>query len=433
MSESIQPLRANQPTTSVRPLRRHVLAAVLGHAFEYYDFLAYSFFAIQIGKTFFAPQSGFSGLMFSLATFGVGFVVRPLGGVIIGLYADRAGRKRAMVLTFALMGFATLALGCLPSYAAVGNLAPVLLVTVRLIQGIAMGGENGPTISYLVEAAPREHRGLYCSWQLSAQGVAVLVGGSVGLILSSVLGPESLEAWGWRLAFLLGAALLPFGIMLRRNLPDPVYGLDPWLDNGGSHTAEVPARAVRQTVVLGALSIASTTSRFYVLSFMTTYAISTLHMNVTASFAPSALLGAIMIVMSPLNGMLADRIGRKPVMVGASVLFLLAVYPVFAYISAERTVTSLLIGITILGIVYPTGNTLAVAEGFPKRVRSTSLAVAYGISGVIAGATSQPGVAWLIRATGDPVAPAYFLICTTLIGIVTMSLMRETAPCRNRL
>jgi MFS transporter, MHS family, citrate/tricarballylate:H+ symporter len=430
MSETGASITADQPVIQAKPKRRHVLAAVLGHAFEYYDFLVYSFFAIQIGKTVFAPESGSGGLTLSLAAFGVGFIARPLGAVVIGMYGDRAGRRRAMILSFALMGGSTLALAFVPSYATAGIWAAIMLFVVRCVQGFAIGGENGPTISYLVEAAPRRSRGLYCSWQLSSQGLAALVAGSIGLLLSSVMDPANLQSWGWRLAFVFGAVLLPFGMYLRRSLPEPTFGHDAALDHGGTDGKEISPAMVRKQVALGALAVASTTTRFYVLSFITTYAISILHMNVTAAFGPSALLGAIMIVVSPLNGMLGDRIGRKPVMIGASVLFMLAVYPVFLYMSTQRTLAALLIGTAILSVVYPTGNTLAVAEGLPRRLRSTSVALVYGISGVIAGGTTQSAVSWLLDVTGDPVAPAYFLICTTLIGVVVMSMLRETAPCR---
>jgi MFS family permease len=206
--------------------------------------------------------------------------------------------------------------------------------------------------------------------------------------------------------------------------------MDPVLDNGGSATGEVSAGEVRRTAIIGGIAIATTTSRFYVLSFMTTYAISTLHMNAVSSYAPSALVGAILVIASPLNGLLSDLIGRKPVMLGCSTLFLLAVYPVFAYMADQRTMLSLLIGTGILAILFPTGNTLAVTEGLPRRVRSTSLGVAYGISGVLAGTTTQAGVQWLINVTKDPVAPAYFLIGTTILGITVMSMLRETAPVR---
>jgi MHS family citrate/tricarballylate:H+ symporter-like MFS transporter len=430
MNVSSTSMSAETSASPPRPKRRHVLAAVLGHAFEYYDFLVYSFFAIQIGKTVFAPDSGQGGLTMSLAAFGVGFIARPLGAIVIGMYGDRAGRRQAMILSFALMGGSTLALAFVPSYETAGSWAAVMLFVVRCLQGFAIGGENGPTISYLVEAAPRRSRGLYCSWQLSSQGLAALVAGSIGLLLSSILDPASLQSWGWRLAFIFGAVLLPFGMYLRRSLPEPTFGHDPALDHGGTDGVEVSMAMVRKQIALGALAVASTTTRFYVLSFITTYAISTLHMNVTSAFGPSALLGAMMVALSPLNGMLGDRIGRKPVMIGASVLFMLAVVPVFQYMSTQRTLAALLIGTAILTVVYPTGNTLAVAEGLPRRLRSTSVALVYGISGVIAGSTTQSAVSWLLQTTGDPVAPAYFLVGTTLIGIIVMSMMRETAPCR---
>src|SRR5580704_258266 len=182
------------------PLRK-VVAVGVGNALEFYDFLTFSFFAIQIGHSFFPQSLTSHGLLYSLATFGVGFLTRPLGGVVIGMYGDRVGRKPAMVLSFALMGASILGLALTPSYAQIGIAAPILLVIFRLLQGFALGGEVGPTTAFLVEAAPPHRRGLYCSLQVATQNVAGLAAGIVGFALSGLLSPSQLDAWGWRLAF----------------------------------------------------------------------------------------------------------------------------------------------------------------------------------------------------------------------------------------
>src|SRR5580658_987771 len=207
------------------PLRK-VVAVGIGNALEFYDFLTFSFFAIQIGHSFFPQSQTSHGLLYSLATFGVGFLTRPLGGVVIGMYGDRVGRKPAMVLSFGLMGASILGLALTPSYAQIGIAAPILLVIFRLVQGFALGGEVGPTTAYLIEAAPPHRRGLYVSLQLMTQDLAVLAAGLAGFVLTTWLTPAALDAWGWRIAFLVGASIVPLGLRMRRNLPDTLPDTD---------------------------------------------------------------------------------------------------------------------------------------------------------------------------------------------------------------
>src|ERR1700754_2974903 len=189
---------------------------------EFYDFITYSFFAIQIGKTFFPTQSEYGSLMLSLATFGAGFVTRPIGGIVLGIYSDRVGRRPAMLLSFALMGGAILLLALTPSYNSIGIAAPVIAIIARMVQGFALGGEVGPTTAYLIEIAPPERRGLVVAWQPTSQEIAATTGALVGVILSKTMSPDMLDTTGWRVAFLIGAACLPFGLWMRRTLPETV-------------------------------------------------------------------------------------------------------------------------------------------------------------------------------------------------------------------
>src|SRR6201994_2622536 len=201
---------------------RAAFAATVGNMLEFYDFITYTFFAIQIGHTFFPAQSEYGSLMLSLATFGAGFVTRPIGGIVLGIFSDRVGRRPAMLLSFALMGGAILVLALTPSYATIGLAAPVIVIISRMVQGFALGGEVGPTTAYLMEIASPERRAFVVSWQPTSQEIAATAGALVGVILSRTMAPEALESYGWRIAFLIGAACLPFGLWMRRSLPETI-------------------------------------------------------------------------------------------------------------------------------------------------------------------------------------------------------------------
>jgi MHS family citrate/tricarballylate:H+ symporter-like MFS transporter len=238
----------------------HKVAAVgVGNALEFYDFLTYSFFSIQIGHSFFPAEHFSNSLLSSLATFGIGFVTRPLGGIIIGRYGDRVGRKPAMLLSFMLMGIAITGLALTPSYAQIGMAAPILLVLFRLLQGFALGGEVGPSTAYLIEAAPPGRRGLYVALQYATHDVAVLAAGLIGFALSSLLTPDALDDWGWRVAFLIGVVIVPIGLRIRRRLPETLVEAD-----------KRPEKAPRRLIVLGLALLMSGTICAYIVDYMTT-------------------------------------------------------------------------------------------------------------------------------------------------------------------
>ena len=408
--------------------RRQVTAAVIGNALEFYDFTTYALFAVQIGRTFFPSHTAFENLMLSLVTFAVGFGARPIGAIVIGAFGDRRGRRPAMLLSFTLMGVGILGVVLTPSYAAIGSAAPALLVFFRLVQGFALGGEVGPTTAFLIESAAPARRGLIGAWQSASQAIASLAGASVGLVLSHLLTPEALEVFGWRIAFGIGAIVLPFGLIVRRSLPETLHHLEAPSD---VHPSERGAFSHARPILLGLGMIMSFTSSTYVLLYMTTYASQTLHMTAGASFGASVANGASGVVFALFGGWLSDRFGRKPVMITARVLFLLAIYPAFSWIIASHDVTALIAATGLLSALSSTSVGVALVcltESLRKDVRSTGMAIVYAIGVAVFGGLAQPYVTKLIEWTGSAMAPAWYLIATAAIGIVAMSFMKETRP-----
>src|ERR1700688_1937732 len=230
---------------------RAIFSATIGNMLEFYDFITYSFFAIQIGHTFFPSQSQFASLMLSLATFGAGFITRPIGGLVIGSYSDRAGRRPAMILSFVMMGSALIVLALTPSYATIGIAAPIIAIVARMVQGFSLGGEVGPTTAYLMEAAEPGRRGLGVSWQPASQQIAATAGAFVGVVLSETMDSAALDAYGWRIAFLLGAICLPFGLWMRSGLTETVHGAET--DAASVQAAGKPIGVIRtnaRTIIL---------------------------------------------------------------------------------------------------------------------------------------------------------------------------------------
>jgi MFS family permease len=419
-----EPARDDPPV--YLPLRK-VVAVGIGNALEFYDFLTFSFFAIQIGHSFFPADRTSHGLLYSLATFGVGFLTRPLGGLVIGGFGDRAGRKPAMMLSFTLMGIAITGMALTPSYARIGVAAPILLIVFRLLGGFALGGEVGPSTAYLIEAAPPRRRGLYVALQYATQDLAVLAAGIVGYVLSSVLDPESLDDWGWRLAFLLGVAIVPVGLIVRRDLPETLHLPDP---GAGPPTRTVPVRLI----VLGLLMLMATTICSYVLNYITTYAQDQLHMAADLAFGATVVSGLCGVTADPLSGLLSDRIGRRPVMLGGVALLIVLVLPIYVAMNAHLGGIAMFYVVTaVLNLVAPFFTApalITLTEALPKSVRSGVLATLYAVAISTFGGTTQVTVKYLTDLTGSPLAPAWYLTGALIVGAVAMLLVRETAPVR---
>lgn len=422
--------------TSVAPppaiTRGQITAAVIGNALEFYDFTVYTVFAVDIGNTFFPGQSDFIRLMLSLATFGVGFATRPIGAVVIGAIGDKLGRRPAMLLTFALMGVAIVGLASTPGYAAIGMAAPILAVLFRMIQGFALGGELGPVMAFLIEAAPPERRGFVGSWQSASQSVASLLGGAVGVVLAAIVakqgGAHAGGMEGWRVAFWLGALVLPFGLFIRRALPETLHHREA---PSAAHPDSATVLAHLPVLLLGVGVIMCFTTSTYVRLFLTTYATTTLHMSKGDAYGASVANGAAGIVFTLLGGWLSDRIGRKPAMIAPLGLYLVVTLPVFWLIVRNHDAVTLWTGTAIVSALssMSTGAALIwLSEALRKEIRSTATGAVYAITVATFGGITQPLLAWLLHVTGQPLAPAYYLIVTTLVGLGAMLAMTETAP-----
>ncbi len=420
-----------QPFKPVSLPARQVLAVVVGNALEFYDFLTYAFFATQIGRTFFPSANAEHSLLASLATFGAGFITRPIGAVVIGSIGDRVGRKPAMLLSFSMMGIAIIGLALTPSYRVLGMAAPILVICFRLLQGFALGGEVGPTTAFMIEAAPPERRGFYGSLQFATQDLAVLSAGGVGTILASLLSAQQLDDWGWRLAFLIGACIVPFGLYIRR-------GLDETLEApaaGEGDAAPVHIRPYLRVAVLGLLMLLAGTVCTYVLNYMTTYASVTLHMKANAAFGATLVIGLVEVCFDMTSGWLSDKVGRKAVIITFYLPLLCCAVPGFALISRLRTPTALLGTSAFLAMLQALAATpvlITITESIPRHIRSGMVATIYALSISVFGGSTQFTITWLIHATGSPLAPAWYMTGAIVIGLVATAFIEESAPVKRK-
>lgn len=400
--------------------RRQVAAVVAGNGLEFYDFLTYSFFASQIGEALF-PGGGSTKLLLSLATFGVGFATRPLGGIVIGRMADRKGRRPAMLLTFTLMGIALIGIALTPGYASIGMAAPVLAVIFRMLQGFALGGEVGPNTAFLLEAAPLHRRGFYVSLQYATQDTAVLLAGAVGLLLSSLLSPAALVTWGWRIAFLLGAVIVPFALRVRRTLAETLPTQD-------EPAAIEGVRPVPLVALAGLLLLAGGTISNYTLDYLTTFAQKSLGMRVNTAFGATLVLGLTSVAFDLLSGWLSDRYGRKRIIMAPMVLLILLVVPAFLTIVHFRTGVALLSMTAVMAALLALYSASAITlftESLPARVRAGAMGTVYALSIATFGGSAQFIEQLLINWTGNPMAPAFYMTGALLLGAVGVMLLKE--------
>ena len=418
---------------------RHVFAVSLGNALGFYDFLIYVYFAVYIGRAFFPAHNQTASL---LATFGasfIGFVARPVGAMVIGPMGDRIGRKAAMMLSFVLMGIGVIGVALTPSYASIGVAAPVLVVLFRMVQGFALGGEVGPTTAYLIEAAPAARRGLYASGQYATQDVGVLAAGLIATALASRLDPVQLQDWGWRVAMLAGASIVPFGLWLRSSLPETLHAVDDAAlapdGTTGDLAIKTPLRPYLALIVLGLMMLASGTIGSYVASYMTTYALTTLHMAQTVAFGVIIVNGLFSVLFEPISGWLSDRFGRKPVMLVPGIIQLFAVFPAFWAISHYRTTVvfyAAIAAVTVLQALSTPPVIVTLTEQLPPRVRSGVVAIVYAFAIATFGGSTQFMLTWLLDFTKDPLAPAYYWAAALVVGLVAMALVRDSAPIKQR-
>jgi MFS family permease len=413
------------------PGYKAVAAVVLGNALEFYDFTIYAFFAVQIGKAFFPSQNPTDSLLASLALFGIGYVMRPLGGMVIGAYADRAGRKPAMLVTIALMAAGMLMLAAVPGYAVLGVWAQAIVIAGRLIQGFALGGEVGPSTAYLLEAAPPARRGLITSWQIASQGCAALFSGLLATALGFALGAQAMEEWGWRLMFLIGVAVVPVGLVIRNHLPEThELGEEHVLHARSSRAALAHLlRAHGKMLALMFLVIAASTVSNSIGTNMPVYARATLGLAGAVSAAVPIALGLASVLFPLAGGWLADRFGRRPVLIWPRAAIMLLAIPAF-YFLARHPTPAAVYGVTFLMSALSSVNAAAIIVGIPESlpapVRSAGLAIVYALSVSIFGGSTNYIVNWLIAETGDRMMPAYYLAAFSVVGTIAACLIPET-------
>ena len=400
---------------------RVVAATVAGNALEFFDFVTYSFFAVQIGQTFFPSSNEFASLLASVGVFGVGFVFRPLGGILIGAYADRAGRRPAMLLTIVLITVGTMGLALTPSYASIGVAAPVIVILCRLVQGLALGGEVGPASVFLIEAAPEGKRGLYSSWQLASQGLAVLAAGLLGLGLALLLDKEALKLWGWRVPFVLCLLLVPVAFYLRRAMPE-TYEQGPRVERArlGDHA---------KFIVLAVLIILGGTVSTYVSNYMTTYAIATLKLPPATALTATVVGGVALFAGALAGGWLADRYGRRGVMLWPRLLLTLTTWPLFLLLARQPSASTLYlvtIVLTVLTAVSSAASLIVIPELLPRSIRATGLSIAYAVGVSLFGGSTQFIITWLLKVTGDPTSPAWYVTITSVVTLAAMWVIPES-------
>jgi MFS family permease len=400
---------------ALRP--RHVAAVAAGNALEFYDFLTYGFFAPQIGRAFFPSKDHTTELLVALGTFGVGFLMRPVGAAVIGVIADRAGRKPALLLALMLMGVTMLGIAVIPPATQIGALAGVLAVVCRMVQGFALGGQVGPATSYLAEAAPAHRRGFFVSLQFLSQNIAVIGSGVVGFTLAHSLSDAALDAWGWRAAFLVGLVIVPFALYLRQGLEESLLP---------APAAAAPASPMRTpgfgfTALMGLLLLAGGTTVNYLGNYTTTYATQTLHLSSVVGFTSTILVGVGGLAGALVGGWLGDRFSRRSLIVWPFLVQVLTMVPMFMAVVATRSPAVL----WLVGAVFPFVNSLSstntlvfITERLPAAIRGRSTGLIYALSISVFGGSTQFIVAWLTAVTMSPLAPAWYAT-----GIVTLSLV----------
>ncbi len=404
-----------------------VIRVSSGNFLEMYDFMVFGYYASAIGKAFFPSGSPFVSLMLSLMTFGAGFLMRPLGAIVLGAYADHHGRRAGLMLTLGLMSVGILSIACMPGYAKIGLLAPLLVVIGRLLQGFSAGMELGGVSVYLSEIATRGHKGFYVSWQSGSQQVAVMFAALVGVVLSAKLPPEKMTAWGWRVPLLLGCVIIPFLFTLRRSLQET----DEFKSRKQKPNTSEILRSLTANwgiVVIGTMMVTMTTVSFYMITAYTpTFGNSVLHLANIDSLIVTLCVGASNLFWLPIMGALSDRIGRRPLLFVFTILMLLTAYPAMLWLVREPSFTRLMTVELWFSFIYGSYNGAMVVfltEIMPIDVRTSGFSLAYSLATAVFGGFTPAISTYLIYLTGNRAVPGLWLSCAAAIGLIAALLAR---------
>lgn len=421
-------------TPAAAPAARHsklgaVLRVTSGNFLEQFDFFLFGFYATHISKAFFPAGSEFASLMLTFAVFGAGFLMRPLGAIVLGAYIDEVGRRKGLIVTLAIMASGTVLIAFVPGYATIGLVAPLLVLLGRLLQGFSAGAELGGVSVYLSEMATPGHKGFYTAWQSASQQVAIVLAAALGYVLNESMSAQQLSDWGWRVPFFVGCLIIPCIFVLRRSLQETE---EFQARRHHPSTAEVAA-AMRKNwavVLAGMLLVAMTTTTFYLITVYTpTFGKTVLHLSARDSLLVTLLVAVSNFVWLPVGGALSDRIGRRPLLIAVTMLAILSAYPAMAWLAAEPSfgrLLDVLLWFSFLFGMYNGAMVVALTELMPVEVRVVGFSLAYSLATAVFGGFTPAISTWLIQTLGDKAAPAYWLSVAAACGLgATLVLYRR--------
>jgi len=408
--------------------RRAVTVAVVGNVLEWYDFAVYGFLAAIIGKNFFPSADETTQLLASFAVFGSGFLARPLGAIVIGRIGDVKGRRFALLLTIFLMAAGTVMMGLVPAYATIGIAGPLLILVARLMQGFSAGGEWGGSTAFIVEWAPEGKRGFYGSFQQCSVAGGVLLGSGITAVLSTWLAPEAMEAWGWRVPFLLGSLLGPVGLYMRRNIEEtPAYIKE---QEAPTSAAESDVRPIWLAGRAFGFTVLWTAAYYIFLNYMPTFTARYASLSGAQALWSNTVGLVVLVVAIPIMGHLSDRVGRKPLLLACCAAFVVLPYPIASLMVSGPAFGIVISMQVLLGIVialFSGAGPAAIAEIFSTRNRSTWMTTGYALAVTIFGGFAPYIATWLIRETGSPIAWVYYIMGAAIISGIVIFRLQETA------
>jgi MFS transporter, MHS family, proline/betaine transporter len=413
------------PPVRARPtLTRVIVAASLGNALEWFDFLVYGYFAVTISKVFFPGGNETASLLLTLGTFSVSFLVRPIGAILIGAYTDRAGRKAGLTLSILLMVVGTTMTALMPGYATIGLAAPILILVARLLQGFSVGGEFGSAVTFLAEQTA-SRKGFVASWQWASTGITGLLASGFGIVLTSILSPEQLVDWGWRVPFLFGILVGPVGLYIRRRLDEtPEYvEIKPTRTPVRDVLREHPIECL---LAMGAAVISNSSA--YIILYIPTYAMKELHLPQVTGFTATLVGAAILGIASPFAGHLSDKFGRSGILTGTAWLFLLTTYPIFYLMVAYPSLATAMFAAGWLSLVkagYSGVLPSQLAELFPTPIRAIGVSLSFAVAVTIFGGFTPFVATWLIAVTGNSLSPSFYIMFTAALSIIALAFVRR--------
>ena len=411
-----------------RALRRNVVAGTVGNVLEWYDFAVYGYLAPIIGKVFFPADDPTASLLAAFGVFAVGFLSRPLGGLIFGHFGDKIGRKRALIISVLMMGAGTVAIGVLPGYAEIGVAAAILLVVLRILQGIAVGGEYSGSIVFLAEHAPPERRGLLSSWPDFGSGVGFLMGSGVGALVGWMVGEAALVAWGWRIPFLLGALIAVAGILFRRHMTEsPVC--EEMTRVAGSPVIAALRHHWRLIFQMVGLILVNSIGFYMLFVYATSYLTEKMHISTAKALDINTAALVIYVILTPLSAALSDRIGRKPLLYIAALGTLVFAWPLWSLMH-HHSLPLILAGQIGFAVLFAIGfavTSAVMVEILPAQVRCSGVAIGYNICLGLFGGTTPLIATYLVSRTADDFAPVYYLMAAAAVSLAVTLRLPETA------